>query len=126
MKLIEQSIKAPVSVAVAVILVALFGVIALLRIPIQLTPDIDQPRISVQNVWPGASPQEVEREITDRQEEQLKGIEGLLEMTSESLDGSSSDRARVPGRHGHRRRGAEGRQRAGPGAGSRRRWPRSR
>ncbi|MDA0990249.1 MAG: efflux RND transporter permease subunit [Verrucomicrobia bacterium] len=90
MKLIDQSIKMPVTVAVGVILVVLFGTLALTRIPIQLTPDVDQPRVSVETVWPGASPQEVEREITDRQEEQLKGVEGLVELTSESEDSRSS------------------------------------
>ena len=86
MSFVEASIRYPVSVAVGVILIVLFGFIALLRVPVQLTPEVKDVEITVETVWPGASPQEVEREIVDEQEEQLKGIEGLIEMKSESLD----------------------------------------
>jgi HAE1 family hydrophobic/amphiphilic exporter-1 len=87
LKLIEQSIRYPVSVTVAVLLVALFGLVALMRIPIQLTPTVETPQITVETRWPGASPQEVEREIIEEQEEQLKSVEGLKRLTSESMDG---------------------------------------
>ncbi len=87
---IDRAIHAPTSVAVGVILILLFGFISLLRIPIQLTPDVDQPRITVETRWPGASPVEVEREIVDKQEKQLKSIEGLTRMTSESQDSSAT------------------------------------
>jgi HAE1 family hydrophobic/amphiphilic exporter-1 len=86
MNVVEASIKYPVSVAVGVILIVLFGFIALSRVPVQLTPEVEKVEITVETVWPGASPQEVEREIVDEQEEQLKGVDGLLEMESESLD----------------------------------------
>lgn len=36
-------------------------------------------------LWPGASPEEVEQEIVQRQEEELKSVDGLVEMTSESF-----------------------------------------
>ncbi len=41
MKLIERSIRYPVSVTVGVLLVALFGLLALMRIPVQLTPTVE-------------------------------------------------------------------------------------
>jgi HAE1 family hydrophobic/amphiphilic exporter-1 len=87
MKLVETSIKKPVTVTVGAILLILFGFISLFRIPIQLTPNVDLPEISVETIWRGASPLEVEREIIDAQEEELKNLEGLEEMNSESLDG---------------------------------------
>jgi len=68
-------------------LLVLFGLIALFRIPIQLTPNVDLPEISIETVWRGASPVEIEREIIDVQEEQLKNLEGLNEIKSESRDG---------------------------------------
>jgi hydrophobic/amphiphilic exporter-1 (mainly G- bacteria), HAE1 family len=86
MKFIETMINRPVTVTVGVILVLLFGFIALFRIPIQLTPEVVKPEITVETFWRGASPQEIEREIVERQEEQLKAIPGLIEMTSESED----------------------------------------
>ena len=45
--------------------------------------------ISLQTIWPGAAPAEIEREITNRQEEVLKGIKGLEQITSQSQDGRS-------------------------------------
>jgi HAE1 family hydrophobic/amphiphilic exporter-1 len=86
MQLIDTSIKRPVSVIVGVLFLVLFGLISLYRIPVQLTPDIDRPTVSVNTRWPGASPEEIEQEIIQRQEEQLKTLEGLVEMTSQSQD----------------------------------------
>ena len=87
--LIRVSIERPIAVVAAVMMVVMFGVVALFQIPIQLTPDVRKPIISLQTIWPGAAPAEVEREITNEQEEVLKGIEGLDEITSESQDGRS-------------------------------------
>ena len=87
MKLVDTSIKKPVTVTVGVILLVLFGLISLFRIPIQLTPNVDMPQISVMTPWRGASPLEVEREIIDVQEEELKNVEGLDTIKSESVDG---------------------------------------
>ena len=86
MTLVRNAIRYPVTTAVGVILLVLFGTLALFRIPVQLTPDVDEPNITVSTVWPGASPQEIEREIVDEQEEQLKSLEGLLRMESSSSD----------------------------------------
>jgi HAE1 family hydrophobic/amphiphilic exporter-1 len=87
MKLVDSSIKNPITVIVGVILLVMFGFIALLRIPVQLTPNVDKAEITVNTLWPGASPQEVEREISDEQEDVLKSVEGLVEMKSESFYG---------------------------------------
>ncbi len=89
MNLIRLSIDRPVAVISAVLMVIMFGVLALTQIPIQLTPDVRKPVISLQTIWPGAAPVEIEREITNRQEEVLKGIKGLEQITSQSQDGRS-------------------------------------
>ncbi len=85
---IEAFVHNPVKVAVGVLIVALFGVIALLRMPMQLTPEVQIPTISIQTQWPGASPQEIEREIVQEQEEQLQSVEGVTKMSSECMDSS--------------------------------------
>ncbi len=90
MSIVEGAIRYPVRVAVGAILLLLFGGLALFRIPVQLTPTIDEPVVTVNTVWPGASPQEIEREIVDEQEEQLQGLEGLLRMESTSSDSFGS------------------------------------
>ena len=89
MRLIDAAIRRPVTVIVGVLLIALFGMLALFRIPVQLTPDVDRPVVYVSTIWPGASPVEVEQEIVQRQEEELKSVEGLEKMTSESFDSRS-------------------------------------
>jgi HAE1 family hydrophobic/amphiphilic exporter-1 len=86
MKLVHDAIRFPVTTAVGVILLVMFGSLALRRIPIQLTPTVDEPQITVSTFWPGASPAEIEREIVQKQEEQLKALEGLTEMESSSSD----------------------------------------
>lgn len=87
MWLSDFSIANPVKVAVGVVLVGLFGVLALLRVPVQLTPEIVNPVVVVETRWPGASPQEVEKEIVSPQEEQLQNVEGMIDFRSESGDG---------------------------------------
>ncbi len=86
MKIVEGAIHSPVKTAVGVILLLLFGGLALLGIPVQLTPTVEEPLVTVQTIWPGASPGEIEREIIDEQEEQLKGLDGLVKMESSSQD----------------------------------------
>jgi hydrophobic/amphiphilic exporter-1 (mainly G- bacteria), HAE1 family len=88
--LIELAIRRPVGVSVAVALVALFGLLAVSGIPIQLTPDIALPRITVSTVWPGASPEEVEKELLEVQEEALRGVPGVSRFESTARPSSGS------------------------------------
>ena len=88
MNLIKLAIERPVAVMAAVILAVLFGLVALNTIPIQLTPDLRRPVIQVSTNWGGAAPAEVEREIINRQEEALKGLEGLKRTVARSRDGN--------------------------------------
>lgn len=96
MNLIAFAVQNPVKVVVGVFLLVLFGIIAYLSTPVQLTPDVVEPEITVSTVWPGASAQEVEREIIEEQEEQLKSVEGLDEFKSESADSSGSITLKFP------------------------------
>ena len=87
MKWIEGSLKYGVTVAVGVTLIILFGTLSLFRIPVQLVPDVSQPELTITTEWPGASPEEVERDIIDEQEKHLKSLVGLVEMKSLSQTG---------------------------------------
>jgi hydrophobic/amphiphilic exporter-1 (mainly G- bacteria), HAE1 family len=82
MNIIRFAIENPVKVTVGVIMVLLFGVLAVSAIPVQMTPDVDRPLVRVTTVWPGRSPEEIERSLLQEQEEQLKTIPGLSKMTS--------------------------------------------
>src|SRR5687767_12216734 len=92
MGIIERSIRQPVAVAVVVLLLVMFGVLSAFRVPVQLTPNVDQPVVSVTTRWFGAQPQEVEQELLQEQEEVLKTIPGLREMTSEATEGQGTVR----------------------------------
>ena len=82
MDLIQLAIKRPMAVIAAVIVIILFGIAALYSIPIQLSPDVAKPVITIRTHWPGAAPAEVEREIVNEQEEELAGLPGLSRITS--------------------------------------------
>ena len=86
MDIVQYALKKPVSVAVAVILVVTFGLIGLNKLPVQLTPDVETPRITVKTTWNGATPFEIEKEIIEKQEETLKGLQGLTKMESSSYN----------------------------------------
>lgn len=82
MDIIRFSIEKPITVAVGVILVVLFGTIGLMQLPKQLTPDVETPEITIRTTWAGATPTEVEQEIIEKQEKALKGLENLDSMES--------------------------------------------
>ncbi len=99
MRLVDAFIENPVKVAVCVILLVLFGLLTItppsiapspIRLPVQLTPNLDEPIVTVSTSWEGASPEEVEREIIDPQEEVLKSITNLRKMTSSSNQSGGS------------------------------------
>src|SRR3989337_3542128 len=90
MDIVQSSIKSPVTVLVAVILTVLFGLIALNKMPYQLSPDVTEPEITVTTVWSGATPYEIERDIIEEQEKVLKGIPSLIEMESSSFNGQGT------------------------------------
>ena len=77
MNWITVAIRQPVTVIVGVILTILAGLLAIQRVPIQLTPNVEDTIIAVTTHWEGASPQEVEQEVVDKQEDKLQGLANL-------------------------------------------------
>ena len=89
MDIVGTAIRKPVGVLVGVILVVLFGVVALLGLPYQLSPNVTEPIITVTTTWNGATPYEMERDVVEEQEKVLKGIPGLVEMESSNYNARS-------------------------------------
>ena len=87
MNLIRLAIERPIAVIAVVLMVVMFGLVALQTIPIQLSPDVNRPVITITTSWPGAAPAEVEREILNRQEEEMAGLEGLQSITGRAQPG---------------------------------------
>lgn len=85
MKLTVQSLNNPTAVIIITLMVIVLGVISLIRIPAQLLPNIEKPVITVISAWPGASPAEIESELTVPVEEVLIGTPGMTEMVAWSM-----------------------------------------
>lgn len=90
MPLTRLGLSNPVAVAVACILLVIFGLLSLSRLPVQMTPNIDRPSISVSTGWRAASPSEIESEIIEPQENQLRDVPGLQRMQSTASAGRGS------------------------------------
>jgi HAE1 family hydrophobic/amphiphilic exporter-1 len=86
MDFIRFAINKPVSVCVGVILIVLFGILGIRGLPVQLTPDVERPQITVTTTWPGATPYEVEKDIVEEQEAALKGVQRLTMMEGSSFN----------------------------------------
>lgn len=86
MNLIQFSIKNAVTVIVSVLIIILFGLLALDKLPYQLTPSVTKPEIKVTTFWPGATPYEIEQDIIEEQEKVLKSLNNLLTYESSSKD----------------------------------------
>jgi len=85
MRLTRSSLANPAAVAIIAAVVVLLGIIAIFRIPAQLLPQIEKPVVSVGAAWPGASPREIESEITVPIEEVLQGTPNMTEMAAWSM-----------------------------------------
>jgi len=84
------SLGNPVAVIVAGILVVIFGSLSLMRLPVQMTPEIERPEISISTPWRASAPNEVESEIIEPQEDVLRSVPSLIRMTSNANFGSGS------------------------------------
>ena len=89
MNLTETSLRNPAGVLVAILMVALLGVFALVKLPIQLFPNIDEPVISIFTSWRAAAPTEIESEIIEPQERALQGLRGMQSLNAFANQGSA-------------------------------------
>ncbi|GGW93615.1 efflux RND transporter permease subunit [Alteromonas halophila] len=89
MDITRAAIKNASGVSIVITIVMALGFYCLLSLPIQLFPDIERPTISIQTNWRAASPQEIESEILEPQEEVLEGIPGLHSMNAWANQGNA-------------------------------------
>ena len=83
------SVKKPLTVFVAVIAVLVLGVVAYLRMTPDLLPNMNFPYIMISTVYPGASPEKVEAEVTKPMEQAMTTLEHIKEVTSTSNENYS-------------------------------------
>ena len=87
MSLTQNSLKNPAGVAVGAAIVLLFGLFSLSKLPVQLFPDIERPQLGISTFWRAASPQEIESEILEPQEDVLQGLPGLQQILAQINQG---------------------------------------
>ena len=85
----EFAVRKPVILTVAILIVCIFGINAVYEVPKQMIPDLDARVVSVRTQWPGATPQDVEKEIIIEQEDYLRNIPNLDRMISTASTGSA-------------------------------------
>lgn len=84
------SIRRPVFITMVMAGLIVLGIFSYRRLAIDLYPDVDIPVVSVQTVYPGASSETIEREVTRRLEEAFNPVAGVNRITSVSIEGVSS------------------------------------
>ena len=87
--MIRMSMRRPVAVAMGYLAVGLMGFLAWQDIPIELLPDTQLPRLTVNGTWRGASPETIEAFLTSPLEAAIQLVEGVEKVVSTSSEGSA-------------------------------------
>ncbi len=91
MKLTSNAVSRPVAITVLSIVAALLGTVAVMKMPVDLLPSVEYPRLTIETTYPSSSPYEVERLVTDPLENAVAGVRGLRSYSSRSY----GDRSRI-------------------------------
>jgi multidrug efflux pump subunit AcrB len=83
----ENIVQRGTLLTVTVLIVCVLGIAAAVRIPVQMIPDLDVRVISVRTSWPGATPQDVEKEILIEQEDYLRNLPNLSRIIATARSG---------------------------------------
>jgi HAE1 family hydrophobic/amphiphilic exporter-1 len=83
----DFAIKRPIITVVTMVALVAYGLYSLAQLEVDEFPDIQSPIVAVSIPYPGASPDVVEREVVERIEEAIAGINGVDKLQSKSMDG---------------------------------------
>ena len=87
--LIRTCLQRPIAVTAFYLLVTILAITAIIRLPVSLLPDLQYPGLVVWTGYHDVPPERVERAVTERIEEAVSGVSGLVRITSRSLLGGS-------------------------------------
>jgi multidrug efflux pump subunit AcrB len=87
MRITQFSQSNPPAIAAAALILVLFGLLSMARLPIQLLPDTKRPQLWVNVGWREAAPSEIEEALIEPVEDAMRGLPGLVEMRSQSNRG---------------------------------------
>jgi len=80
------SIRRPIFTLMMMLGLIVLGLFSYIRLPIDQFPDVEIPVVAVQTIYPGASPETIEREVTRPMEEAFNPVEGVDRISSNSLE----------------------------------------
>ena len=114
-KLAELCVRRPVFATMLVLSLTVVGGFSFIGLGVDLLPNIDMPTVAVTVINPGASPEQIETEITKKIEGAVNTISGIDELRSSSVEGAVAGHAPVRAREERRRRGPGGPRQGQPG-----------
>ncbi|WP_010604805.1 efflux RND transporter permease subunit [Pseudoalteromonas maricaloris] len=94
--MLRASVNHAILVAVTVLICSILGIVAAFKIPVQMIPDLEVRTITVVTNWPGATPQDVEKEILIEQERYLRSLANLTRMSSYANTGEAEIELEFP------------------------------
>ncbi len=92
MKISSFAVHRPIFTIMVVLIVILLGTISLIKLPIDLMPDISYPTLSISCAYENAGPEEIEELITRPMEQAMSAVPGVEEVTSVSVEGQGTVR----------------------------------
>ncbi len=94
MNLAEFSVRRPIFTTMVTLIVVVLGAVSLSRLRIDMLPDIELPTLTIRTGYEGASPEVMERSVTQIIEEIVATVPGVEDITSTSSEGNSRVRVR--------------------------------
>ncbi|MCL4847904.1 MAG: efflux RND transporter permease subunit [Acidobacteria bacterium] len=92
MSIPRVAINRPVTMAMISFVIVLLGAISLLRLPVDLMPEVESPTLTIRTSYSGVGPLEIEESITRPIEQSVSAVAGLEQISSDSREGSSQVR----------------------------------
>ena len=89
MNIYKTSVKNPITTIILFVAIAIFGLVSLSRLGIDLFPDIESNAMMVMTTYPGASAEDIENNVTRPVENVVNGVDHLKDITSQSKENIS-------------------------------------
>ena len=86
MFLVKASIRRPIAISTLLIALGVFGVLAFRNVGVDLVPSVDTPYVTVNVIYPGAAPDEIESAVAKKVEDAVVQVDGIKHMTTTCLN----------------------------------------
>src|SRR5699024_7933109 len=89
-RIVDFSIKNKLAIFLMTIIIAFGGLYSASKMKMEMLPDLDSPVLTITTPYPGATPETVLNDVTDKIESRIKGMEGVEQIDSQSLQNASA------------------------------------